>query len=58
MPTDHDVRDLQMRHRELDYGKKGEVGRSDDVGDVAVSEDFTRLQSKHSCFWHPGVTAA
>lgn len=38
--------DLQVRDRILDDGAGVDVGRADDVGDVAVDEDVTGLQAE------------
>lgn len=38
--------DLQVLDRILDDGAGVDVGRTDDVGDVAVDEDVTGLQSE------------
>lgn len=47
-----------MRNGVLDYGERGEVRGGDDVGDVAVREDITRLKAEKSRFGDAGVRAS
>lgn len=43
VPAQHDVLDLQVRDGVLDHGRRVDVGRRHDVGDVAVYEYVARL---------------
>lgn len=38
--TDDDVLDVQMSYRVVDYGHGTEIGIGDEIGDVAMHEDF------------------
>jgi hypothetical protein len=54
----HDVLDLDVEDRELDNREHADVGRANDIGDVAVGEDLTRLYSQNRGLGHAGIRAA
>ncbi len=45
MAADDDVLDLEVLHGVEDYALGVDIGRGDDVGDVAVYEDIAGLQA-------------
>jgi len=47
-----------VKDGEFDDGEEADVGRVDDVGDVAVGEDITRFQAEEGGFGGAGVGAA
>ncbi|KAH8194836.1 hypothetical protein TruAng_011006 [Truncatella angustata] len=53
----HDVLDLEERDRVLDHGRRVDVRRRDDVGNVAVHEDVARLQTQDRRLWAARVGA-
>ena len=57
VPAQHDVLDLEVRHRVLDHRRRVDVRRGDDVGDVAVHEDVARLQAEDRRLGAAGVGA-
>jgi len=58
MPADHDVRDLEVHDGIADDAEGVEVARMQDVGNVAVDEDVSRLEAKDGGFGDAGVGAA
>ncbi len=58
MPADDNVLHLQVQDGVHDDGLGGEVRGREDVGDVAVDEDVTRLEAQDGGFGHAGVGAA
>lgn len=56
--AEHDVLDFEVLDAELDSGEEGDVGRVDDVGDVAQHEDLTRLLAQHGGLGDARVAAA
>ncbi|TPX18871.1 uncharacterized protein E0L32_011423 [Thyridium curvatum] len=44
--AEHDVADLEVHDGELDHRRRVDVGRADDVGDVAVHKHVARLQAQ------------
>lgn len=57
VPAQHHVLDLEVRHGVLDHRRSVDVGRRDDVGDVAVDEDVARLQAEDRRLGAAGVGA-
>lgn len=55
VPAQHDVLDLEVRHRVLDHRRRVDVGRRDDVGDVAVHEHVARLEAEDRRLGAAGV---
>ena len=53
-----DVLDLEVLDAELNGGQQGDVGRVDNVGDVAQDEDLTRLLAQDSGLGDARVAAA
>ena len=45
MAADDDVLDLQHLDGKLKHRQKVQIGAMDEIGDIAVYEDFARLQS-------------
>lgn len=58
MPAHDDVLHFQIADRVLDHGLAVQVGRGEDVGDVAVDEDVAGLEAEHGGFGDAGVGAA
>lgn len=58
MAAEDDVFDLQGIDGVFDYCGCGEVGRGDDVGDVAVDEAGSRFGAEDGRFGLAGVGAA
>lgn len=56
--AEHDVLDAEVGYGVVDDGERAEVGSVDDVGDVAVGEDITRLHAEQSGLRHTRVGAA
>lgn len=58
MPTDHNPLDFQEADGILDDTGGTEIFWNDDIGDVSVDEEVTRLQVANSRFWDSGIGAA
>ena len=58
MATKDDLLDLQMADGILDDSLGAEVGRVEDIGDIAVDEDVTGLEAEDGGFRDAGVGAA
>ena len=58
MAADDDVLDFQHVHGELHHGEAIEVRMDDDVGDVAMDEQFARAQSHDLVGGHAAVRAS
>ena len=56
--ADDYVLDFDVPDCELDYAEKTEVGRVDDVGDVAVREDVAWSEAQDRGLWFAGIGAA
>jgi hypothetical protein len=56
--ADDDVRDFEVHDGVLDHGLRVDVCGRDDVGDVAVDEDVSRVQAENCGFGDAGVGAA
>jgi hypothetical protein len=56
--AENNVLDLQVLDAELDGRQQRDVGRVNDVGDVAQHEDLTGLLAQHSGLGHARVAAA
>lgn len=57
VPAEHDVLDFEVRDGVFDHRRGVDVGRGDDVGDVAVHEDVARLQAEDHGLGAAGVGA-
>lgn len=53
--TDKNVLDLEVCNGELNDRQRVDVGGLDDVGNVAVDKDLTRLQAQNGRLWDTGV---
>lgn len=58
MAADDDVFHFEVEDGEFDDGEQGEVGRGEDVGDVAVGEDVPRFEAQEGGFRGAAVGAA
>ena len=47
MSADYDVLDFQILNSILDDRKRVDVRRYENIGDIAMAEDLTRLQAKN-----------
>lgn len=56
--AEDDVLDLEVDDGVLDYGEGVEVGGGDDVGNISVDEDVTRLKTENGGFRDTSVGAA
>jgi hypothetical protein len=56
--AEDDVLDLEVLDAELDGGEEGDVGRVDDVGDVAEHKDLTGLLAQHGGLGDSRVAAS
>jgi hypothetical protein len=45
--------DLELIDREFQHGQDIHVAGVDDIGDIAVNEDLTRIETKHIVGCHP-----
>ena len=57
MSADDDVGYLEVDHGVLDYGLRIDVCERDDVGNVAVDEDVTRVEAENGGLRDAGVGA-
>ena len=57
MPAYHHVSDTQVLHSVFNNAGGAEVARVEDVGDVAVYEDVTGLETQEGGFWAARVGA-
>ena len=55
--ADDDMLDLEDVHRVLQHGEAVEVGVHDDVGDIAVHEEFARQEADDLVGRHAAVRA-
>ena len=56
--AENDVRDLHVLDCVFNDGGNGDIGRGDDIGDVAVDEDVAGLEAEEGGFGDAGVGAA
>lgn len=56
--AEHNVLDAEVGDGVVDDGERAEIGSVDDVGDVAVGEDITRLHAEKGRLRHTGVGAS
>lgn len=55
VPAQHDVLDLQVRNSIFNDCAAVDVGRTDDVGNVAMHKDITWLEAENGGLWHARV---
>lgn len=58
MAADENVLDFEVSDGELDDRERVDVGGGDNIGDVAVDKDLTRLEAENGCLGDAGVGAS
>jgi hypothetical protein len=58
MTANDDVFDLQRFHRKFKHGKQIEISTMNKVGDVAMDENFPRLQTRYNVGGYTAIGAA